>query len=136
MRQKEKKVFNGKLMFSRRMKVKTFQDNQKIDANIVTASNDSEPAKSEGNKEGDINTQQQLVNEKKIENGNVEQKLDETKNLDENKKLKDENKEVNDQEKNKKTDEQVTEQPQIHLPTTIQPPISNEQPSEHSVFYF
>uniref|UniRef100_A0A915NXH9 Transport and Golgi organization protein 1 n=1 Tax=Meloidogyne floridensis TaxID=298350 RepID=A0A915NXH9_9BILA len=87
---KGKKVFNGKLMFSRRMKVKTFQENQKIDANIVTASNDSEPAKSEGNKEGDINTQQQL------------------------------------------TDEQVTEQPQIHLPTTIQPPISNEQPSEHS----
>nr|CAD2164734.1 unnamed protein product [Meloidogyne enterolobii] len=106
---------------------------EKIDANIVTALNDSEPVKSEGAKEGDVNTQQQLVNEKKIENENVEQNSDETQNLEENKKLKvDENKEVNDQEKNEKTYEQVNAQPQIQLPTTIQPPFSNEQPSEHS----
>ncbi|CAK5086715.1 unnamed protein product [Meloidogyne enterolobii] len=106
---------------------------EKIDANIVTALNDSEPVKSEGAKEGDVNTQQQLVNEKKIENENVEQNSDETQNLEENQKLKvDENKEVNDQEKNEKTYKQVNAQPQIQVPTTVQPPFSSEQPSEHS----
>uniref|UniRef100_A0A1I8C1M1 Uncharacterized protein n=1 Tax=Meloidogyne hapla TaxID=6305 RepID=A0A1I8C1M1_MELHA len=135
---KGEKVFNGKLMFRRRMKVKTFQENQKIDTNVVPPLNDL-PVKTEETKK-DTNTKQ-LENEQKIEKAQEkEQKLDGSKSLEENQKLKveeekDKNVQINIEKTNELvnlTNEQVT-QPPIQLPATIQSPIVNEQSqsSEH-----
>ncbi|KAF7633490.1 hypothetical protein Mgra_00007073 [Meloidogyne graminicola] len=93
---KGKKVFNGKLMFRRRMKMKTFQESQENVTNVLPIL-DNLPKKSEQSKDVSSDTQE---NEQKLVDENIqknsEQKLNGEKTLEESQKEKNEDKKVED----------------------------------------